>query len=197
MNARKYQFKFWNQSRWLKLFYHNHEVYEGFKDDNEAQHSNDPNKYSILYKLDDRLKYDGVFEFHLEYQTYIVHWKQDINPVTLDEKDYYKVPGLFVYPSTVSVNNFRGLALSTLKDGDVKNAFLDGNPGEEYWYYAVGMHSYTYNNWYKRGIPGASGAEKSVALWVRVSNSFCFYTINFSQKKINFWLYIIFIVLIS
>ena len=126
----------------------------------------------------------------MEYQTYIVHWKQSDNPIKLDGGSCSKAPGLFVYPCTINIDNFRGLALSTIKRGNVISTFLDGNPGQSSWHYAVGMYTYTDDGWYKKGIPGANGAEKRVTLWVRISNS----TINISRKKINFCLYIIVIV---
>ena len=194
---RKYYFKIWNESRWLKLFYHNFEPYNGFRDDNEALKSNVPNKYSILYKLDDNLKYRGVFEFLLEYPSYTIHWKQDDNPITLDEKNYNVVPGLFVYPCTANIASFKGLALSTIELGGVKNTFLDGIPGHGNWHYAVGMYNYTENFWYYTGIPGASGAEKRVTLWVRVSNNFSFYPTNNMPRKAAIWPFVLIIILFS
>ena len=189
----KYHFKYWNNRRWLLLFYHNYKAECCFKNESEVLKSQNPNKFSILSILNDNLKYYGTFEFHLEYQKYKVHWIQRDNPLTLDDTLYTKVPGLQVFQNAENAKQFGGLAKVTLKASNVINSFLDGNPGSGNWYYAIGMYSTAESRWVKAGVPGASAAEPELSLWLRVPYYFCMQTSKTSLKisKIKLFIYVL------
>ena len=187
--GKKYFYKNWNGRRWLKLLHHNFEAAGGFVSESEALSSNNPNRYSILSELNDALKFNGTFEFHLEYPTYKIHWIQNDNPITLDGSKYESAPGLLVYRNATEGFTFKGLGLSKKELDNKISTLLDGNIGSSIFYYAVGMYNSTQGSWYSSGIPGAKDAEKRVTLWVRVPNYFGNVKTICSSKSSNHWLF--------
>ena len=167
-NNHKQHFKIWNRRRWLLLVFHNFTAANGFENETEALYSQNPDKYSILSELNDALKYNGKFEFHLEYKDYIIHWAQNDNPLKLNETLYDKAPGLHIYRNKTNGNKFSGLVRQVYKIAGCNNSLLDGNSKSGGWYYAVCMYRNAETNWRDKGIPGANGLEKFMSLWVRV-----------------------------
>ena len=179
--GKKYYFKTWEGRRWLRLVYHNSTAAD-FSNENEALYSMNPNKYSILSELTDALKVNKSFEFHLEYSSYAVHWKQNDNPLLIDENDLNsgEVDGLVVFQNNGM--RFTGLARSTIKYMNVICTLLDGN-SNSLWWYAVGMYSYSRSVWLSQYIPGAGTTEEWMSLRVRVPNNFCMFNSRCQMRE--------------
>ena len=196
--GKKYYFKTWKRSRWLRLVYQN-TLFEGFLNENEALYSMNPNKYSILSELTDALKYNNSFEFHLEYPSYKIHWRQNDNPLQINESKLTNgaVNGLDIITNKTDGNKFTGLARSTVLLNNATSTFLDGTCGSSWWY-AVCMYKETEVNWKKSEIPGAvSAGEKWMSLWVRVPGYFGIFRTNCSPKTRLFKSYLIVTLIIS
>ena len=175
-----FNYKVWEERKWLKLLYHNFEKGGGFQNQNEALYSSNANRYSVLKKLNNKMKYGKKYEFLLEYRKYRIHWLQSDNPITLDENNVgtNNVRGFkLLNPPNEKFPGFRGLALSTIKYEKVISTFLNGNVGSRGFYFAVGMYKCAEGGWGTLAIPGNNSQEQELGLWVRVS---------FNEEKFNY-----------
>ena len=144
-NGVRYTFKYWSGRRWLLIFHHISSS-ERLEHPNDYRYSIERNRFSILSLINDRFKYDNVFEFHLEYPTYKVHWIQNDNPLSIDEQQVTdKVPGFELkntypnYDTAIDRFRFSGLALTTRLYDNVISCLLDGNAHTNAFFYAIGV----------------------------------------------------------
>ena len=169
-----YYYKVWKERKWQKLLYHNLKLGGGFKNEDEAQYSSDPYRYSVLKELTNRMKYHSKFEFLLEYPTYHIHWVQSDNPVKLKESyvGTGNVRGFkLLNPPNEKFPGFKGLAICTNEFDHVINTFLKGELGSAGFYFAVGVYEYAVWGWGTRAIPGNGTEEQELSLWVKVPPS--------------------------
>jgi len=152
-----------DNSTWVEVFYHN--VNGGkklFTSNAEVLSTNSNYKYSILEQLEKfRYTTDSEFEFLLEYEDLpgeYNRWKQTSNPTTSTTVTGYVANGI-----SWTRDNWGGLALSSNE-----KTFIDGSPGADTWYCAIGA-----NTLYRNGMPGNNpnleSTEKSVTLWVKAN----------------------------
>ena len=157
--------------RWLKIFYHNCTNRNYFIDENEAKYSVDSHKYSILGNITDSFKIGNKFEFILYYpllEKYF-HWRQSLNPledIENESKDHAKGFHLIFPYVSEEKYSFRGLVKSTIKDV-YWNSLLDGNPGYEGWFYAIGVYNKSNYHWTQTGMPAIHpNTTTIVSLWI-------------------------------
>ena len=195
--SEKYYFKTWKGRRWLRLVYQNTPS-EGFLNEDEALFSMNPSKYSILSELNDALKYNGSFEFHLEYPAYKIHWSQKDNPVLIYDSalNNGEVDDLVVFQNKTDGIRFTGLARSDVQLNNKISVFLDGTHNSSWWY-AVCMYNEVEPYWKETGIPGAKSEEKWMSLWVRVPNYFGVFRTHCVSKRISYILYFISLITMS
>ena len=169
---------------WFLVFFHDSNFGQ-FKTNKEASFSLKKHKYSVLKRIDDTFKINGVFEFILKYPNASGqnHWTQTISPAYAkpNEDNGYK-------PIDISWTSygFHGLALSS-----DTNTFIDGSPYESTWFYAIGdkntgfpyLPSYSWGDDNKRFY--------QVYLWMRVKDPlllrklFSTCTIRIKKRSIN------------
>ena len=153
-----------DDSTWVEVFYHN--VNGGkklFTSDAEVLATNSNYKYSILGQLEKfRYTTDSEFEFLLEYEELpgqYNRWKQTSNPTTSTTVTGYAANGI-----SWTEAYWGGLAKSTNE-----KTFIDGAPGVDTWYYAIGV-----NTQFEDGIPAVYNVlkttDKSVTLWVKANS---------------------------
>jgi hypothetical protein len=80
----KYVYKVFQSRLWLRIFYHNVTFRDEFSSESEALSSNTATKFSILSEIDGNFKFEGKFEFLLEYPGHEGHqrWKQTNFPLS-------------------------------------------------------------------------------------------------------------------
>ena len=151
-------------STWARIFHHNSAKGKLFNQ-KKALFSLEKDRFSLLKRLDDDFKHDGMFEFVLEYPQYshILHWKQDKNPIYLNYNDDFNIEKL---DSTSSYSSFYGLTLSKSS-----NTFLDGSSKDDVWHFAIGA----YKSWPRENLfPGPRKNDNNysfVNLYVRIWNA--------------------------
>ena len=66
--------------------------------------------------------------------------------------------------------DFGGLVRPTIEFKNRINTFLEGNPGIDYWYYAVGMFECVYDKWKNAGFPTymLDHSNLVVSLWIKL-----------------------------
>ena len=147
---------------WFLVFFHDIS-YGHFLNKKEASFSLKKHKYSVLKKIDDSFKINGVFEFLLKYPnaTGQNHWTQTVSPAYANpntENGYA--------PINVSWTDyfFHGLAIS-----NQTYSYIDGSPFHDSWFYSIGKFSC------EEYLAGPTwGTEQKryyqVFLWMRVND---------------------------
>ena len=183
----QYEVGEYNDSLWLKVFFHNHSTKVNFIDEAEARHCNSEFKYSILDEISPRMKIKNKYEFIMEFpnDNTFIRWHQNRNPVKeLDGKD--KADGFEMLDKNINseLQSFRGLTRSTIKYNNVYNCFLDGNPSSGFWYYAIGMYENSSESFKTNGIPTYKAYTESLRLWIKLSfkDRFNKCTINYNVR---------------
>lgn len=156
--------KVFNDS-WFLIFHHD-ATHGMFHSKEQAKYSLDPNKFSLLKRIDDSFKIDGSFEFLLMYPnlTGQNHWRQTVNPIHAEpnqENGYQEVNVSW------KSNNWHGLAVSNLRQ-----TYLDGSPfNGSTWFYSIGTTKYL-NHVTIPGPEWSAGGKDfyEVNLWIRITN---------------------------
>ena len=168
---------------WLLIFHHNAKESGLFSSLNQAEYYIDPNKFSILSKLQFIQKIDSVYEFLLEYPSTrpgdYNHWKQKNNP--MDEYrniDLTNENATGYEPIHIDFDryNFSGLKRRTF------SSLLSGGARSLNWYYPIGSVN---NHYGDNAFPGdLTLYEYHVDLWVRIlpSQTFVFPCFTTKQK---------------
>ena len=153
--------------KWLLIFHHVYLSEDDLWTEEEVLKSSTKNKYSILGELDDSFRFQGRFEFLLEYtgiEGYNI-WSQTKNPVKAKPN---VENGFKEIKCSWKNNSFHGLAQSSSPA-----AFIDGSPfNDNSYFYAIGL----FKNWCN-AIPGPYSCttkitSNEVFLYVRI-NSQC------------------------
>ena len=155
-------------AHWFLIFHHNVTKGGYFLKKEEAQYSRNPNRFSLLAKINDLFKINDNFEFLLLYPNLegYLHWTQKTNPMETKSTtpDTYKI----VKNSwSSSSEHFEGLGVSS------GATLLKGTPNSENWFYAVGQ--YREEASYPGKIPGP--------LWKFQDNYF--YEVNLYIKIVD------------
>ena len=103
-------------------------------------------------------------------------WRQSNNPMyEYEEEGVEQARGFEHISSNINGYHWGGLVRPTLKEKDRINTFLEGNPGINYWYYAIGMLQSVYDRWKEDGIPSYKYeyANLYVSVWIKLP-----YTMN-------------------
>ena len=182
---------------WRKVFYHNNTNGEhGFANEAEAKYCiNDPNKYSILSTIDSRYKFDGVYEFIIEYPELGTYnrWQQKDNPLEIKE-DLHSATVLGFKPIETYAGNPKWGGLSkTIYDSRFGwiPCLLNGIPSSTSWFYAIGQYKniyWTIGTGEKRfySIPSNRDPVSEVVLWIRTTRV---NTFNNAYMRKSFFLY--------
>ena len=180
----EYDVKQLNNTKWLKIFYHNSTegVFFNIYNRSEALFINTTYKYSILKYLPYINKYESTwYEFLLEYpersETY--QWRQSSSPLTV-----YQNPGsssLHYEYEPIDIPEwddvFHGLVRSNPNGYQKDCTLLTGSPNHTVWYYAIGsFQNWTLYNAFPgpasisetSGIPVAKYFIHEAILWIRV-----------------------------
>ena len=177
-----YEIKKYNGSHWLKVFYHyNQDGLHGFENESEALYCvNDPYKYSIISLISSRYKYNGSYEFIIEYPELQVfnRWKQSKNP--LHEKETYSnktVTGFSPIETGLPGGDWGGLVKTEIYETIYSSppSLLNGKPGITAWGYAVGQYKnmiWFHNEKSDNLIPANSTPVEYVFLWIRLPDAF-------------------------
>ena len=167
--------KFFNNSKWIKVFYHDCSNKNFFINEDEAKYSLDPKKYSILGKIDEFHKNGSKYEFIIYWPqlNQYFQWRQSINPVEDIEQSInaYTVKGFEpIFPSTIPPEQydyqFAGLVKTNIIDYTI-NSLLNGNPGIAAWHYSIGIYQNAKDYYIQNGMPaGAYVTTNIVSLWL-------------------------------
>ena len=169
-----YEFGYFQGSLFLKVFYHSYKNKALFADDKEASYIISDDKYSLFANITDKFKVDkNKFEFILYYPEDEVYfrWRQSNNPM-----NEYEVNGKTQVDGFESIDNnhegylWGGLVRPTLEDRNQISTFLEGNPGNSFWYYSIGMYQNVYDSWKDSGIPAyeVHYACLIVSVWIKL-----------------------------
>ena len=154
-----FETKEFNGSTCLKFYYSNSKNRTVVcKDVDELGFSLQAYKLSILGMLPYFYNNTWKYEFLLEYPSLGKYnrWRQTSNPLLAKQS----VTGYSAISISMTENNWGGLALSSTK---VTSTIIDGSPGVETWYYAIGQQTA-----YQGGIPANNPAVQEVYLWIRI-----------------------------
>ena len=185
-----YEFMFFKRIFWLKVFYHNYTGIVLFKNEEEALLTNSPQKYSILSHIGLTNKINGKYEFILHWAdlNHYVWWKQDNNPIYEEENGTSECQGFVPITNTTPLRNWGGL-VKTVKPNEIERVsnLLDGNPGSNEWYFAIGMYEWATNVWHDVGIPAFDSNHHShlVYLWLRYPSPFLTCAVKTSKHYLN------------
>ena len=140
-----------------------------FSSETEAKNCNLENRFSILDsvpRVKNQSAYTFLLEYPIEYKNKFIIWQQSLSPIDdIEEKDVTSAKGFALIRNNIS-SNFKGLVkTSILNLNNCVSTLLDGNPGDQNWYYSIGMHS-SCGGW--SSIPGPKGSVKITELWVRI-----------------------------
>ena len=166
----KYEYRRFEQSIWLKVFFHDMSTFVGFYNEEEVLSCNSATKYSILTELNSSLRQrNGNFEFLLEYpELGVVNWWQQKNsPLDETETGHAYTEGYKKIFIEAPHSKWGGLAKSS---SSTKHCTLiNGTPSDisaGSWHFAIGMFNgvtWDYNNLPSNGVP-----TNIVYLWVKV-----------------------------
>ena len=173
-NVNDFQFRVFSDALWIKIFYHDVPKGGNFTNEEEALHSLNPYKFSILKDIENYgslAQYDGKFEFLLEYPNLnLGHlwWRQSTFPTLQHDNTgstLKKVEGYENISVPTFMTGFGGLAKTTrLVEGHTRT-LLDGSIGFDTWNYAIGKYGYQYGN--KMPAYGQTLTDLAV-LWMRI-----------------------------
>lgn len=149
-------------SLWKLIFYH--DCRNGtvlFSSAAEAQHCDEPYKYSILDEMDKFRRSDGAYEFLLYYPeisaTKYNRWSQTINPTAefLGDggDDTKKVEGYTAIHVDYTDVHWGGLERQNSDATSTNACYLNGSCNHNNWFYAIG----SYEKWFD-GMPGPDSA---------------------------------------
>ena len=158
-------------AEWLKVFSHKHVVNDCFANEEEALHCDKENKFSILDEINDKMRIKGKFEFIIEYPNISSYfrWRQRLNPVHEEEVAGVRTAKDFepIYNGS-SLPKWGGLVKSTIPTGSTISSLLVGYPGNEQWYFSIGMYNKIAGWDMAKGIPGPEKGVSIVNLWLRL-----------------------------
>ena len=162
----------YDNSLWLKVFFHNHSTKVCFDNELEALHCNSQYKFSILDEITPKMRVNEMYEFIIEFPAdkAFIRWVQRKNPVREAEvENVTKSKDFKLISKNINLtHSFNGLVKSTMKINDKISCLLDGNPGIASWWYAIGMYKDSDDNFKNIGIPGYKGETSSIRLWIRL-----------------------------
>ena len=162
--------KFFNNKRWLLLFYQNiYTINDFIKEESEFLYVNQRTKFSIFKFINEDFKYDNFYEFLLEYPSLEGYnqWKQGLFPLDCNESEGDKTVDFQADSSTLSWSYlFKGLISSSA----VSDTFLDGSVDNDKWWYSIGAkRAYTKQLFPGPATKGESGISLStVYLWIYI-----------------------------
>jgi len=145
-----------------------------FSGPTQALSVNDKYRYSILGSIGSDFKYDGKYEFLLEYPQLNGSnwWIQNKNPV-LENEGTTAANGYTPVSVSWATHHFGGL----VKSSQTTLTLLDGSAGNTEWFYSIGTREVT--SWSTQNcpspvncFPGPNGSVNEVYLWLRVNSSF-------------------------
>ena len=157
---------------WLKLFYHYVISDEDFfsEDEQDFLYHNSRKKFSIFNYIDKKFKYEGYYEFLLEYPSVegYNHWKQEIFPLDANENEgttdvKYNQNG---YLCSWTGKDWKGLRRSS----QTRYTYLDGSNSDKHWF-EIGVKNRYNNNLLFPG-PALSDYDivfvSQVVLWIYI-----------------------------
>lgn len=172
-----YKIKYSLNKTWLLIFRHNSVKGGFFIDSNEARFSMNPNKFSLLSRINSSFKVtndnaDFFYEFILEYPELegFNHWSQELFPS--DERTETDQVG-YKELSQISWSNsyWGGLALN---EHEKESSYIDGSPLTQTWHFAIGAYkSYLIDNQFPGPCLIQNSCKNSVSevkLWMRLDN---------------------------
>ena len=168
----KYNFIFFDNKQWLKIFYHNYINRENFIDEEEDIDCNTTNKFSIIGEAYKLRKHKGKFEFLLYYPEFkgeYNQWEQTKYPLFESHTESTNhVDGYQSISISWNSSNWGGLEKSSPNtELNTSSSLLDGTIGPGY-YYCIGKYNYT-SWWDDKNIPGPNGKEVTeVYLFMKV-----------------------------
>ena len=186
---------YFQRAFWLKVFFHNFTGVVTFKDEAEAKHCNEAQKYSILDEIGPQYKYKGHYEFILEYPSldYYFQWQQSLSPLEdIESIDKDKAEGFNLIHNGTN-NYFGGLVKTnlTISKNNKINSLLNGYPGDSMWYFGIGMYSCVYEPYASEGPPPAQNPGTDlVVLWIRDPRRSFFCTMSYINIHYNHLCYL-------
>ena len=174
-----YQIGFFKESSWLKVFHHSFENKAFFLNENEASYIISKDKYSILSNITNKFKISHKFEFLLVYpesnQDVYFHWKQSKNPIYDNETTNDKKASGFQHidKNTDKDYSWGGLVKTCIPANGKIKTFINGNPGIDEWYFAIGMYENADSRWHQEGIPSYINNVgcQYVSLWLKIPSA--------------------------
>eukprot|EP00040_Diaphanoeca_grandis_P024470 m.134453 g.134453 ORF g.134453 m.134453 type:complete len:1710 (+) comp29740_c0_seq1:166-5295(+) len=132
---------------------------------NHNAHNDTHQQYSSLDQLEDYRLDSGEFVFELSWpsnshESRTIVWSQTSNPIETHAVTNFTL----LEDTTNSLVPFTGLAMSTSQF-----AFLDGNVGQRWWYYAIGVNRLWPDHMGGKGIP-AFNRVAAISVELRVLN---------------------------
>ena len=170
LKSGKYEYMAFNESLWIKIFYHNFRNRATFADEKEAKNVNTNDKYSIFSEISNEHRINGKFEFILYYPSLsgkYNHWRQTRNPSK--EFDYDGKSNATGYePVHIDwTSKAWGGLVRSIPSNNLTSSFIDGSIGSSTYYYCIGKYPKT-AHWDNKAIPGPSDEVQEVYLWMKI-----------------------------
>jgi len=170
---------------WELVFYHNSYGSVYFSSFSEALSCNMANKFSILGSMNETYKFNGKYEFLLEYPGVVGYnwWRQSLLPTSETENG---VSATGYEPVSISWpgHQWGGLMRSTRTDATL----LDGSRETGFWWFSIGCITKEFNP----RIPGPYVNDSinhvvfEVKLWVKISDKPFTTSINAKRFQLLF-----------
>ena len=166
-----YEYISFDNSLWIKIFYHNYYNLEVFDNEDEVLYSTKEHKYSIFREIKENHRINGKFEFILYYpelKTQYNHWRQTNSPHV--ESEYLDKPKAVGYePIKIDWESQDWGGLNRNKLWGQKSSFIDGSVGQAGWFYAIGLLN-NKTSYAVGKMPGPDYEVTEVYLWMRIED---------------------------
>jgi len=162
-------------AKWLRIFYHNVQFGGVFRNAEEAKHSINKYKFSIIEDVskDHKYKYEGKYEFLIQFSDTSGYnwWRQSIFPLFEDDNTSIgtTVKGYEEVSISLRDRNWGGLAHTVRKYSGCIPCLLDGSIQSEKYFYTIGSNNC--NKDYPDTTPSNNNpGANEVTLWMRISS---------------------------
>ena len=157
------EYRSFKDAQFLKIFFHNYSNLISFKDEKDAMHCNEKDKYSILSELDSSYRINGKYEFLLVYPLLGLYnwWRQSKLPFDNIEVSDKKADGYEDVDIKMTERYWGGLVKTSIDDRNYnkKMTLIDGSAGHWNWFYSIGSYDC---------ITGNNASTNEVYLYIRI-----------------------------
>ena len=175
IHGRNFIYSIYDRKVYKLVFDHDQNYGKCFDSENDARHNNSKGMFSILDDLSSStyIMEDNLRHFILDYPLLekINIFQQLYSPLDDIEKPRNYIAVDFKANLTeIPSNEWGGLVKNTMKNDGRVTTLIDGHPGRDTYYYAIGLYCTAHDRYIERGLPTNDNDQltKHVRLWAMV-----------------------------